>query len=575
MAHTVYPCIKGSPNQFENDKISPIPFSFHWWGDQFDYILITRCTFKQLFLILLSISSLSQAIYSCFRGVEDHGRSSGLANPDLTSNYAQANMLKMLRTAKDLVSTANVESSLDNATKTIEQWSRHGSSLPVRVPQVTAETGLTYVTENHSLLPQLRSLTPPLTDVTSLKQQRSVARPTPLRYTLPARYSSCLYDQPLPVSSFSSPHLAGGGPLLHQHPHHYQTTGGLYADTHPRSPFIPYTELQLPDIYASHPVSYLSTQDQPVYEGSSRRKRRSKSFQSEDTGGERRKYRDHEKSAKNTTCLSELKANHLLDNHVLAPYTDSLYPGETYSTWHPEDLRLTGRRRHRRPSFLKATWGSERIRQRDESPSSPSPSSQSLTTLPDLFPCVLAQSATAKSYSATSSRNNLCVPHDQAYLHIRQDQRRPNGRKGQRLRYSQSTHLPTYGEAIRHGSGVGLGVVRRATSMLSRQYAHYLSSYPGLPLYHGPLDLQTHTQASGSHPNAVCQLLGCGGGRCGGQRGLLYQDSMYGAYGTYGVYQGSKGGSAAQLGQGTVGQPESSPCVLRPWRRVSSLESEV
>ncbi|KAE8284000.1 Glutamate receptor ionotropic, NMDA 2C [Larimichthys crocea] len=50
--------------------------------------------------------AISRAIYSCFNGVEDPGRSSGLAKPDLTSNYAQANMLKMLRTAKDLVSTA-------------------------------------------------------------------------------------------------------------------------------------------------------------------------------------------------------------------------------------------------------------------------------------------------------------------------------------------------------------------------------------------------------------------------------------------------------------------------------------
>lgn len=488
-------------------------------------------------------------------------------------------MLKMLRTAKDLVSTANVETSLDNATKTIEQLSRHGGSLPVRIPQVATEAvpgGFAYVTENHCPLPQ-RSLTPPLSAVTSLKHHRGVTRPTPLRYTLPTHSSSCLYDRPLPVSSLSSPHLAVGEPLPHQHPHHYQTTGRLYVDTHPHSPFIPYTDLQLPDIYTSHPVS--SPHNQHVQAGFSRRKRRSKSFQCEDGDVERRKHRDQEKNDKGPVCLSELKANHLHANHISSPSVDNIYSGEgmcprveNYSSWPPEDLMLRGKRRHRRPSFLKATWGSEQMRQLDESQSSLS--SQSPSTLPDLFPCILTPTTPAKAYNPAHLRNNLCLPRNQAYLHIREDQRRPSGRKGQRLRYSHSAHLPTYGEAVRHGTGLGRGMVRRATSLLSRQYTHYLNSYPGLPLYHGPLDLQHHSQVSSSQPSPspVCQLLACGGGRCGSQRALLYQDSVYGAYG---VYQGSQTRSEAQAGQGAGGQPVGSPCVLRPWRRVSSLESEV
>lgn len=486
-------------------------------------------------------------------------------------------MLKMLRTAKDLVSTANVECSLDNATKTIEHLSRHGGSLPVRVPQVPTETvpgGFAYIMENHTSIPQC-SLAQPLTAVTSLKQQRSVTRPTPLRYTLPAHSTSCLYDRPLPVSSLSSPHLAIGEPLPHQHPHHYQTTGRLYVDAHPHSQFIPYTDLQLPDIYPSRPVS--STQNQHNETGFSQRKRRSKSFQYGDGDVERRKYRDQEKSDKSPICLSELKANHLQANHISAPSVDSLYPGkvmcpqvENYGSWPPEDLMLRGRRRHRRPSFLKATWGSEQNHQLDDSQSSLS--SQSPSTLPDLFPCILSQTTPAKAYNPAHLRNNLCLPRNQAYLHIREDHRRANGRKGQRLRYSQSAHLPTYGEAVRHG--LGRGMVRRATSLLTRQYAHYLNSYPGLPLYHTPFDLQQHNQTSSNHlnPSPVCQLLACGGGRCAGQRALLYQDSVYGAYG---VYQGSQTGSEAQTSQGAGGQPAGSPCVLRPWRRVSSLESEV
>ncbi|KAL0984081.1 hypothetical protein UPYG_G00136860 [Umbra pygmaea] len=95
--------------------------------------------------------AISRGIYSCFNGVEEP-ELPDLANPDLTANYAQANMLKMLRTAKDLVNSAQVETSLDHATKTIEQWSRHSGNMPVRIPQqVTTETvpgGFAYVTEN-------------------------------------------------------------------------------------------------------------------------------------------------------------------------------------------------------------------------------------------------------------------------------------------------------------------------------------------------------------------------------------------------------------------------------------------
>lgn len=503
--------------------------------------------------------------------MEDPGRSSGLVKPDLTSNYAQANMLKMLRTAKDLVSTANVETSLDNATKTIEHLSRHGGSLPIRVPQVAMEAvpgGFAYVTENHCSLPQ-RSLTPPLAAVTSLKQHRGVSRPTPLRYTLPTHSSSCLYDRPLPVSSLSTPHLAVGETLPHQHPRLYQTTGRLYVDTHSHSSFIPCSDLQLPDIYASHPVSAPLNHSDQV--GFYRRIRRSKSFQYTDDV-ERSKYRDQGISDDGPACLSELKANNLPDNRMSAPSFDSLYPGdvvrphvENYSSWPPEDLMLRGRRRQRRPSFLKATWGTDQTHQLDESQSSLS--SQSPSTLPDLFPCILPPSAAAKAYNPSHLRNNLCLPRNQTYLHIREDQKRPNGRKGQRLRYSHSTHLPTYGEAVRDGGGLGRGMVRRATSLLSRQYAHYLNSYPALAFYHGPPDLQHRSQASGSQPSPVCQLLACGGGRCGSQRALLYQDSLYGAYG---VYQGSQPGSEAQGGLGVGGQP-----VGSPWRRVSSLESEV
>eukprot|EP00063_Salmo_salar_P062763 XP_014037598.1 PREDICTED: glutamate receptor ionotropic, NMDA 2C-like [Salmo salar] len=545
--------------------------------------------------------AISRGIYSCFNGVEEPDLPN-LANPDLTANYAQANMLKMLRTAKDLVNSAQVETSLDHATKTIEHWGRHGGSLPVHIPQQgTTETvpgGFAYVTENTHLPPE-RPLSPQyctLGVVTSVNQQRGLARPTPLRYTLPARTSS-LYDRPLPVSSLICPHLdLAGGDRLASYPH--PSTGRLYVDpqhlSHPRSPFIPYSELQFPDIYlSSHPPSAVS---HPPHTEPSRRKRRSKSLLSGETGrggGQRRRHREEKK-----VCLAELRANHLQENHVSPHMPDSLYPGAVLcpgeegcgGSWPLplEELVLAGRRRlHRRPSFLRATWGSEQIRQPDDTPPT-SLDSQSHSALPDLFPYVMVDQETpTKLYNPTPFRNNLCYPaaspRQHAYLHIRQDQRKGNSRK--KLRHSHSTHLPTYREAVLGGQGggggVGLGVVRRTTSLLSRQYNDYLTSYPGLPLYHSPLNLQAHSPASSNHPSPgtyripspVCQLLACGGG-CRSQRGLLYQDSLYGAYGAYRGAQDS--GLEPQSGEGSVGlRSEDRPCVTRPWGKVSSLESEV
>ncbi|XP_045065658.1 glutamate receptor ionotropic, NMDA 2C [Coregonus clupeaformis] len=551
--------------------------------------------------------AISRGIYSCFNGVEEPDHPN-LANPDLTANYAQANMLKMLRTAKDLVNSAQVETSLDHATKTIEHWGRHGGNLPVHIPQqVTTEMvpgGFAYVTENtHTHLPPERPLSQQyctLGVVTSLKRQKGLARPTPLRYTLPARTSS-LYDRPLSVSSLSSSHLdlAGGDPLSS---YSQPSTGRLYVEpqhlSHLRSPFIPYSELQLPDIYPfSHRPSAIS---HPSHTEPYRKNRRSKSLLSGESGGggvgERRRRREEK-----TVCLAELRANHLQENNISPQMPDSLYPGAVLcpggegwvGSWPLplEELVLAGRRRlHRRPSFLRATWGSERILQPDETPPI-SLDSQSHSALPDLFPCVMAEQETPiKLYNPAPLRNNLCYPatstRQHAYLHIRQDQRKGNGRK--KLRYSNSTHLPTYREAVLGGQGggggVGLGVVRRATNLLSRQYSHYLTSYPGLPLYHGPLDLQAHSQASSNHPSPgiypspspVCQPLPCGGGYRG-QRGLLYQDSLYGAYGAYGAYRGDQDpGLEPQKGDGSVGlRSEDRSCVTRPWGRVSSLESEV
>uniref|UniRef100_A0A3Q3XJ77 Glutamate receptor n=1 Tax=Mola mola TaxID=94237 RepID=A0A3Q3XJ77_MOLML len=113
--------------------------------------------------------AISRGIYSCFNGVEQTDRNGSMQSPDVTTNYPQANMLKMLQTAKDMVSSARVENSLDNATKTIENWSRRGAdnvraALPPRMTNTdVTQGGLPYVssiTDNHSPYPQRFSYPP-------------------------------------------------------------------------------------------------------------------------------------------------------------------------------------------------------------------------------------------------------------------------------------------------------------------------------------------------------------------------------------------------------------------------------
>jgi len=63
--------------------------------------------------------------------------------PDVTASSAQANVLKMLQAAKEMVSTASVGGSLEQATRTIEDWSSRSERLhttfSLRTPQLVVQ----------------------------------------------------------------------------------------------------------------------------------------------------------------------------------------------------------------------------------------------------------------------------------------------------------------------------------------------------------------------------------------------------------------------------------------------------
>ncbi|XP_064179228.1 glutamate receptor ionotropic, NMDA 2C [Anguilla rostrata] len=525
--------------------------------------------------------AISRGIYSCFNGVEDPDRSLNIQSPDITTNYAQANMLKMLQTAKDIVSSAKVENSLDNATKTIENWSRHGevkSGLQNRVPQVAtsdiASGRLPYIssiTENHSPFPQ-RALTPTFTvhygesaSQPLLEKQRVLARPTPLRYTLPAR-GSRLYDRTLPISSLSSPHIAMRDSLPTVNtPHH---SSRLFVDGHTRHPsssFVPYRDLHVPDIYMEH----AEPPCRKIPPDGLRRKKRSHSYLEESVDLRRR--HDYEEPA---ACLTELRANHLMDNHspttvacINSPYSRA--NASCNSCFKPylepelDDVPLLGKEKlNRRASFLKATWGTDKIRQLDDKPST---SASTHIDMPDLFPRVVATKP-PKLYSSAGN-NSLCYPVavDHAYL----NPGRSHPYKGQKLKYSQSTRLPSYREAVLQNAAA----LRRSSTVVHRQYSSYLNSYTDVPVYMGPL--AQGTAQLYEHSKDMCNVFPCVSHCPNVPRQLVYQDSMYGGYGDAGQVREAPGASGRDRRQVVVARRLNSPYVPKTWGRVSSLESEV
>uniref|UniRef100_A0A673XBF6 Glutamate receptor n=1 Tax=Salmo trutta TaxID=8032 RepID=A0A673XBF6_SALTR len=377
--------------------------------------------------------AISRGIYSCFNGVEDSDRNGNLQNPDVTTNYTQANMLKMLQTAKDIVTSTRVENSLDNATKTIENWSRRGAdNVRVGLPPRVATT----IDMGHSRLPYISSIT----DNHSPYPQRALAQDTRGRND---------YDEP-------------------------------------------------------------------------------------------------------TSCLAELRANHLLNNHTSSASTMACmgghYPSgsascnscmKPYLEPEMEDVPLLGKDKvNRRASFLKATWSSDRIRQLGEKPST--------STMPDLFPrVVVANPKPHKLYG--SQGNNLCYPLTAEPAYLDPAHMRSYPYKQQKLKCSQSTRLPSYREAILQNAAA---LRRSSSTVVHRHYSTYLNSYTDLPFY----------------DKDMCHLFPCAS-HCPNNNALVPR---------MGDRQPPLPGSGSRdRREVLVDRRVNSPYVPKTWGRVSSLESEV
>jgi len=529
--------------------------------------------------------------------VEQSDRNGSMPSPDVTANYTQANMLKMLKTAKDMVSSARVENSLDNATKTIENWSRRGvdngrvGPPPPRLTAADVTHGrlpyISSITDNHSPYSQ-RALTPTFSihygDCTAqplLEKPRSAA--APLRYTLPARSSQHVLERTLPISSLSSPHIAMRDPLpsAASNPHHGSR---LYVENpagHPASPFVSYREFQVPDMYVEHRGPLRRKFSYPPDCVSRRRRSHSYAFDTADP----RVRGDYEEPR---SCLAELRANHLLNNHapVAAPRR---YPGsgagcnscmKSYLEPEMDDVPLLGKDKlNRRASFLKATWGNDRIHNDrihnvDETKASTS-ASCGRVDMPDLFPRgVVANPKPHKLYGSLG-HNLSCYPlyAEPAYLDPAHMGSYPYKQK---LKYSQSTQLPSYREAILQNSAA---LSRSSSStVVHRHYSTYLNSYTDLPVYvtqrpssqfYDAAKDQCHLFPCASHcPDNAAMLPRAG------DRQVVYHDHMFGAYDGTGR-RDDPGSGSRERRQVLVARRVNSAYVPKPWGRVSSLESEV
>ncbi|XP_076155215.1 glutamate receptor, ionotropic, N-methyl D-aspartate 2Ca [Alosa pseudoharengus] len=625
--------------------------------------------------------AISRGIYSCFNGVEDTDHSGSLQSPDVTTNYTQANMLKMLRTAKDIVSTARVENSIDTATKTIESWGRRGDGVggPCLPQRDLVHGRLPYVSSisEHPLGYQQRALTTatfpqhygdasgqPLLDTGARggavgSVVGGAPRPTPLRYTLPARGSGHWFERTLPISSLSSPHLAmQDPPSPTSPPAHAHGPARFYVGTPPLPPrhasstfpFLRYREASAPDLYVQQQQADAVQAEASRGRQSSRaadlvapvagRKKRSHSYVlggSSPDGGRHRCRDDYDEP---TSCLAELRANQLLDaGGYSAPCGGGVHysprggdlgasscgacvvraygGGDLGGSGELDDVPLLGKERvNRRASFLRATWGNDRIRQVDEkSPSAHARahSGPAARDVPDLFPRVVMSSGSGPKPTRLygSAGNALCYPvsvERAAYLdpaHMASFPYRPA-----KLKYSQSTRLPSYREALLQNPSAGPASVSTATALrrssstvVHRHYSTYLNAYD-MPIYlphththtHSPLypasaatrpcqlypchtHTHTHTHCH-EDPTLVPHLANrqlvfqnnlCAGSAGGGGGGAR---AVAGGYGREDAgLPGSSGGRERR--QVLVARRLNSPFVPKPWGRCSSLESEV
>ncbi|XP_053578004.1 glutamate receptor ionotropic, NMDA 2C [Bombina bombina] len=76
-----------------------------------------------------SLLGVSRGIYSCFRGVQSPSHGPKCPDPDVTGTPVPVNVIRVLQTARDLVSSSGVGGSLENASHALRTWRQRSESL--------------------------------------------------------------------------------------------------------------------------------------------------------------------------------------------------------------------------------------------------------------------------------------------------------------------------------------------------------------------------------------------------------------------------------------------------------------
>ncbi|XP_042303490.1 glutamate receptor ionotropic, NMDA 2C [Sceloporus undulatus] len=522
--------------------------------------------------------AISRGIYSCFNGVQNLESPARVHKPDVTANSAQANVLKMLQAAKSMVSTASVGNSLENATRTIENWSNRSENLQttfsLRTPQLvvqntsgpnrSAQSSNATVEASEKLgRPTQPSLPEAQQTLVSASENWSgtIERPQilhPLKYR--GSYSE---DKVLPGSTVnSSPHYLVRPTA--QAPFRNHVPLGNHLSAVPHSPVR--SPRELPPLEQKYKLPMAREH------GKERFHRNVHLVYGEDGRVS--------SSAQVTRPASEKRKeleSHLLSHacmHNSFPRADRTCRPYVYKDSDTEELRRE--KQHHRSNLPRSSW------EQHERPKSLGiwkhcGKASVCENVPDLFPQagLAPKPATVPGihhgfhhYSPNALRPSYTC--NRKYVEA-------NGLpwKDQRLLHSQSTKLPSYREACLQNTP---GMHRASSTVVHKQYA-YMNSYTNLPIYWGRLYQGSPPLCEQSSASQHC-FTRAPWSPCS-RDFLLHENGQRTMYfgSTYRDCRDRSRVDPAFLQMERrdflTTQRMPSPYTSRSWRRISSLESEV
>uniref|UniRef100_H3AUN9 Glutamate receptor n=2 Tax=Latimeria chalumnae TaxID=7897 RepID=H3AUN9_LATCH len=547
--------------------------------------------------------AISRGIYSCFNGVQDIDSPIHVHTPDVTANYAQANMLKMLQTAKDIVSSTNVEDSLENATRTIENWTRRSEnvqgSFPLRSPKLVINNS-NVCSSKQPYLSDLKDnsityIPRPVTSIHTpttyrygdmkpqmLEKQRTVRHHLPFKSPM-YMGGSYVDDQNLPISTITnSPQLVDRNPdFLNPH-----QTGHIYVRNPHREPnsiFVPYRDLQLPDLYREYknPIPSKLYSPEIVRKGKSHHQYLVETSDMMLGAAAINADRPFSQRNENQYIESHIPTLSCMNNHVTRASVNCNSCIKAYGEPEPDEMLLLEKEKfNRRASLIRAAWEhNEKLKALGLA--NPPKSSSFHRETPNLFPkprLVLKQSPTLHS----TMENDLHYPThivkaNYAYNNKYEDPIARHPFKQQRLKHSQSTRLPSYSEACLQNAAA----LRRSSTVVHRHYS-YVDSYAHLPMCLGQLNqVPSHfyepTEKMGNRFTYADQYPDDDTFIAKGSDGRLSYEN--GVYRTYRHVSGMDSEHhqvpSKDKRQYLAARRMNRSYAAKPWRRVSSLESEV